>query len=67
MCDLDIKKDWENIDFEGAYMNANIVGEEFSWMAGEQLKLFIKQVELIRDEQIKAVTKNIPSLLKKEN
>ena len=64
MCDLDVKKDWETVDFnfiekvlnDGTYLNERM----YIWG-------FIEQVELLKEKQLKQATKNIPSLLKKEN
>lgn len=67
MCDLDIKKDWDGIDFEEVYNLLDVLLHYLNPVDYSCLTTFINQTELIRDKQIKEATKNIPSLLKKDN
>ena len=67
MCDLNVKKDWDSVDFKEVNDALDNIGEYSSLLSIDILDNFIRQMELLKEKQLKQYTKNIPSLLKKEN
>ena len=61
--EVDIR-DWDRIDIPRAKLELEHLGEWGSYVAYTELNKFFKELELLRDKQIKAATKQIPALFK---
>ncbi len=63
--EIDIK-DWEKVDFKRITAVQTALKDEELVYSLAILNAFIKQVELIRDTQIKEARKHIPVILQKD-
>lgn len=60
-------EDWKDVNFKDVYYLFESLKEEGYIYSAEILGIFLNQVELVRDKQIKESTKQVPALFKGKN
>ena len=66
--EIDIR-DWEKVDFKKVHKALDEIDFENmhppQWEHAYTLEIFIKQMELLKENQIKQATKHVPAIFKK--